>query len=580
MPLTFDALTTHAIVDEIRRRIVGGRVQRVMLESRDSMALEIYAVGERLGLRIDVSGERARLCVVPVDRLRPSDLTTPFLLLLRKWVREARLFDVHQPLLERVVRLDFHGRDAVGEPYAVALFAELMGRRSNAVLVAEDGAIMDAMRRASAQRNPARPIVPHGRYAAPPGQERLDPSAEETWGQLGGSDARRAIDVLTGGVAGFSPLLAREVLFRAGASASTRPAEVEWEAVRFAALELMAPIHGNTAWEPTLATTADGGAVATPYRPEHLTATHALTPCRYLSDAVEQAAFSSAVGERDSGPSATKPAQPLLRAVDGRIGVVERRVAALERSQAQVAEAELHLVHGQAILASLHAIRPGQTELQWEEAVIPLEPGLPPLEVAQAHFREYKRVRQAGARTPALIQQARRELEYLHETRALLELMRDPAAVAAIGRELVDQGVIREPNAERPKKGGPDVGGRALSFDLGDGFVARVGTSARGNERVTFDLAAPEDIWLHARQIPGAHVILRTAGREPPPGVLRGAARIAAHYCRSREGGRVPVDWTERKHVRKIRGGPPGLVSYVGERTLIVEPGLPHAAKN
>ena len=105
--------------------------------------------------------------------------------------------------------------------------------------------------------------------------------------------------------------------------------------------------------------------------------------------------------------------------------------------------------------------------------------------------------------------------------------------------------------------------------------MALIGTSAKGNERVTFELATQDDIWLHARQIPGSHVILRTAGREPPRDVLEQAAGLAAHYSRSREDTRVPVDWTHRKFVRKIRGGPPGLVSYVNERTLDVAPRPP-----
>ena len=109
--------------------------------------------------------------------------------------------------------------------------------------------------------------------------------------------------------------------------------------------------------------------------------------------------------------------------------------------------------------------------------------------------------------------------------------------------------------------------------------MALIGTSARGNERVTFDLAGQSDVWLHARALPGAHVVVRTGGRELPGRVLLQAARLAAHYSRGREAGRVVVDWTLRKHDRKIRGGPPGLVSYVNEQTVRVVPGVVSSEK-
>jgi predicted ribosome quality control (RQC) complex YloA/Tae2 family protein len=108
-----------------------------------------------------------------------------------------------------------------------------------------------------------------------------------------------------------------------------------------------------------------------------------------------------------------------------------------------------------------------------------------------------------------------------------------------------------------------------------DGFQILIGRSARQNERITFELGAGGDVWLHARGIAGAHVLIKARGREIPESTLRQAAAYAAHHSQARQASRVAVDYTAQRHVRRLKGAPPGLVTYSGEKTLHVEPSPP-----
>jgi predicted ribosome quality control (RQC) complex YloA/Tae2 family protein len=574
---SFDALTLHAVADELRARILGARVQKVALLGPGEIGLELYG-RERASVLISTDARAARVVLTPERPVRTSDAVTPLLLLLRKYVRDGRVKSVDQPRLERVLELRVSKRDD-GELRESRLIIEVMGRRSNAVLVTDDGTILDALRRAGHARNPARPVLPHLRYQLPPPQARLDPTAADTWDMMPtpvqAARKRPLADTLASTLTGFSPLLAREAAFRAAGRLDALTEDAEWQVVRRVVGELLRPIGGGVPWSPSIAR-ADGLVVASaPYRLSHLETTCSVEDVESISAAVELGFGETAAGgnSRGSRPAGDPVARPLIEAIDARAALVSRRRAALERSLTAAGDPTELRTAGELILGLAHGIEPGQESLVVDERTIRLDPDATPVENAQRYFLEYRRARDATRRVPALIERATLELAHLDEMRTLVELADDPGRLRALRDELRSGNILAGP-APRPARGRPpgEDGARPLRVPLPNGFNALVGTSARGNERVTFDQAGQDDVWLHARQLPGAHVVVRTGGRDLPPEVLRAAAELAAHFSRGRESGRVPVDWTLRKHVRKIRGGPPGLVSYVNERTLDVEP--------
>jgi predicted ribosome quality control (RQC) complex YloA/Tae2 family protein len=587
--LAFDALTLHAVTDEVRARAVGARVQKLLPLDAWSIAFELYGRGERSTLLVSTDPHAARVTLTSDRAARASEAVTPLLLLLRKYVRDGRVDAADQPSLERVLELRVSKRDDEGDDRDVGLIIEAMGRRSNLVLVSEEGTILDALRRASAEKNPARPIVPHRRYEPPPAQDRLDPLARDAWEVLparaGAAPDAPLVDLLGKELAGMSGLLAREAAFRATGRLDVPAGAADLRAVRARVGELLAPIRTHAGWAPSVAL-RDGRVVAfAPYRLHHLEGAFDVRDVDSISDAVERGYRDRDAAGGAAGAGATNEnglTRPLYDAIRARRALVERRRNALERSRAAAGDPDELREIGQALLAAAHEIAPGRDSVTLDGREIELDPRETAVENAQRYFREYKRAREATRRVPELVAQAERELAYLDEMETLVGFADDPGRVKMLRDELRTSGILRDKEPRAPKKGGyqgktrpADDGPRPLTVPLGDGYVALVGTSAKGNERVTFDLATQDDIWLHARQIPGSHVILRTAGREPPRAILERAAGLAAHFSRSRDDARVAVDWTPRKFVRKIRGGPPGLVSYVNEKTLDVAPRPP-----
>lgn len=226
------------------------------------------------------------------------------------------------------------------------------------------------------------------------------------------------------------------------------------------------------------------------------------------------------------------------------------------------------------MLAYQYTLAPGQTELraQYEvdgpELVIPLEPSLTPLENAQRYFEKYDKAKRARKGVPQLVRLTEQELAYLDQLATDLELATNWPEIGEVQEALQRHGYWRGKRTQQP------AGGKAgpLKVTTDTDFVIWVGRNARQNEQVTFDKGGPADLWLHARGVPGAHVVIKAGASDVPDEVVRRAAEIAAYYSRARDEARVLVDVTRRKYVRKIKGGKPGMVTYRNEKPIEVTP--------
>lgn len=596
----------HAIRDELERTLVGGRIQQLIPLGPHELGLEIYAQRQRRSLLFSIEPVRARIHLIRGPLQRATDEVTPFLLLLRKYVRGGWLEAVEQPHLERLLRLRITKRLEEDRLSRVELVLEAMGRRSNLVLVDEDGTILDAMKRLPPSRNPARPLLPHLRYTPPPAQERLDPAGAATVAALRdeaiaprGGAAVRLAELLSARLAGCSPQLGRELAFRAAGNvgALAGPA-TDWSAVRRAIEEVYRPLRDGS-WTPTLAWRGERAVAFAPYRLTHL-ADAELRAAASMSEAIETyvacGAFEAGLSDRaaqaaddlagiaQNGRSplpvhqagAGTPNRLLLAALARRREQLARKRAALERSLDEARGMDELREAGEAILASAASIAPGQEALSWGERTIRLDPTLDPVANAQRYFREYRKARDAVRQVPELLREVERDLAYLDELAVFVASAAEPGQLRALRAELAEVGVTdgrpRGDRSQRPRskeRGKAPSAYRRVATEQGCDIL--VGTSARGNEVVTFELARPDDLWLHARGVPGAHVVVRAPAKGVPRQVLERAARLAAAHSAAAGSGKVGVDWTERRYVRRQPGGRPGQVTYTRAQTLVVE---------
>ena len=579
----FDALSLAAIKDELSDLLLGGRVQRIVRPSELSIGLEVYA-GRRHQLLLSAEPQTAGVYLPEEKSRRGVETHSPLQLLLRKHVRGARLSVLQQPPLERVLCFGFEG-----EQGRVDLVCEVMGRLSNIILLGADGTVMDAAKRVPASINRYRTILPHRPYVPPPPQAKENPlllTARLLSDLLGQeSDAplwRRLLDR----VSAISPLLAREVLFRAMGDVEPRraPRLQDCRAMVAAIHELLGQNEEHQ-WSPCVAYQERHG--------ERVPVAFAAYELTHLVDHEPAASILGAVEVLREARQVLDPYRQvraqLYDLVADQTSRQKGRLASLRKALVPTAKLEEKQLKGKAILAMAWAIEPGQDVLEVDlvelglisgkaggaSLRIELDPALTPSENAQKLFREYRKLQAAGSQVPALIEQTKAELDYLHQLHTDVRLAQDRGQLDEVEGALREAGYLRA-----RRKGAKGAASAPIRLRASDGTLVLVGRNSRQNEALTFRLSSPDDTWLHAHGVPGSHVIVKSADCAVSEQTLQFAARLAAYYSGARGETRVQVDFCRRRHVRPIKGGHPGMVRYSHEETRVVEATLPKVREN
>ena len=568
-----DALVVAAIVAELQI-LVGGKIQQVVLPNPDSVGFEVYADGQRHQLLLSAHAKFARMHTTPTKLTRDPNADSPLLLLLRKYVRGGRITKIESAPLERVISLsiakmpiprkelepdDDDDDEVMLTPRYSELVLEIIGHSSNIILVDDNGLVLESIRHYNPQRS-QRPIMPRSMYEAPPSQGKSDPR-QATAAQIAalGGDLAKA---LVTEYSGISPQTGREIAWRAvGATSIEITPELDFEQIA----QLLRQLTSITSIEPTLARNADGTPIGiAAFHLQHQAHTE---PFPSMNEAL-----ATAFAELDQVTAHAQRREALLERVADAQRRVKTKTDQLRTQLARVEQLERLRWEGEMIFGYIYAIKPGQSELLLDQGIITLDPTLSAVENAQAKFREYDKAKGALEDVPQLLEQTEAQAEYLQQTNDLLSLAESFAEIEQFERELIAGGWLRQTIGKAKSKPNSSVGRGPLRVISPDGWTIFVGRTADQNDEVTFKLGQPEDYWLHARERTGGHVIIRMQAANVPPRTLEQAAQLAAYYSSARNDGAVEVDIALRKHVRKIKGGPPGLVRYTAEQTLRVEP--------
>ncbi len=562
----FDALTAAAIAAELRATLVEGRVQDVVQPDAFSLGVEVYAQRERQYLYLSAHPQAARVHLLDQRPRRGVETPAPLLLALRKRAEGARLSAVACLPYERVLHIDFdhpaHGR--------CRLVAEIMGRLSNLILVDDDARVIECLRRVGPAVNRVRVILPGQPYQPPPPQGKLSPdqaTASAIASLLAQAPPRPLWRILVDGIGGLSPQAARELVQRAVGDLALMGPVADAMALATSLAQELDRLWTEARAGATQAWLAQVEGVIVAYAPYRITHTGQAIPVDSISQAIARfhaqgEAFDAYEGLR------TQVRQELERAR----AQLERQRAALQRQLVDPVEQQRLREAGEWILAMASQIRPGQTVLSvdvGEESplTIALDPRRSPAENAQEYFARYRKRQRAAAEIPPRLAALERDLEYLAQLALDLQMAGTQPEIAAIREALTAAGWRREPSSPRTA---PLP--QPIKVPLPDGLFALVGRNSRQNEELTFDIAAPDDLWLHVRGRPGAHVIVRCQGRPASEAAIQRAAELAAYYSAARSEADALVVVAPRRRVRRLPGGHPGQVVYSGERTLRVRP--------
>ena len=568
MPL--DAICLSAVVRELAPQLEGARIEKIQQPFRDEVVLLLRG-GRRLLLSAGANQPRIHL----TDQLRDNPAQPPmFCMLLRKYIGSGRIAAIAQEPLERVVTLSVDATDELGERSRYRLVLECMGRHSNLILVAQDGRIIDCLRRVDFEMSQQRQVLPGLFYRLPPRQEKLSPlsvSQEEFMQELADCPGDEPLDRwLLDTFTAISPLIARELVFRAcGATDACAavengrlwPAFSQWQ--EFVKEERFTPVEMERDGKPSDFT----------YLP--VVQYGSYVTCR------TQGSFSQLLDdfyvEREQAERLRQRGQDLLKTATNARDRVRRKLALQRQEYEKTQDRQQLRLAGELITANLYRLQRRDTKLAaenyYEEGCpvveIRLDPRLSPQENAARYFKQYAKAKTAEQVLLEQMQQGEGELTYLESVLQELQQAEKEQDFQDIRWELSQGGYLR--GAQRRQQGFQRPS-KPREFRSSAGLRILVGRSNRQNDQLTGKMAGPRDIWLHTQKIHGSHVILFTEGAEPDEQSLLEAATLAAWFSHGRESGKVPVDYTPVRYVKKPSGAKPGMVVYTTYRTLFVTP--------
>lgn len=579
MTMPYDGFVMAAIRSELEREIIGGRIERIYQPSPLEITLLIHRPGNRWRLLLSAHPQNARVHLT--TKVKENPLSPPlFCMVLRKHLEGGRIQKIHQPGLERVLVFHIQGWDDIGEPAPRELICEVMGRHSNIILVdPQANQIIDAIKRYTHAVSRHREVLPGREYVPPPKLPKLNPltAEEEAFYHclLQGSLESPVAVALQHCLHGVSLLTARETVYRAGLPPDMTLDQCgEYELSRlWVTAKQMALQAFKGEFSPSMVVDEQGHPVEV--AAFDLTHLHPLPrrhgPMNLLVDL-----FYGAIEEREER---MRLSQSLLAVVKREIKHLSGVISLQEERLAQAEKADQYRIFGELLMANLTRLGKGAKEVEVENFYDPegkpvtilLDPGLTPLENAQAYFKKYTKAKQTSEEAKKRLANCQSELEYLLGVETAINLATTKEELAEIRQELEEQGYLKPAGKEKKRE---QTKPQPIVFTSSDGFTILVGKNNRQNDYLVTRLAREEDLWLHAKDVPGSHVIVRTQGQPVPETTLLEAAALAAYFSRSRQSSKVAVDYTLIKNVRKPRGARPGYVTYTGQRTVVVKPQL------
>ncbi|TMN23524.1 Rqc2 family fibronectin-binding protein [Lentibacillus cibarius] len=556
--MPFDGIVTRAVTAELNETILPGKISKIFQPTETELVLTVRSRGQNHSLLLSIHPVYARVHLTN-DIYRNPKEPPMFCMLLRKHLSGAVLESIEQDGMERVITFTIHSRNEIGDMTTKKLIVELMGKHSNIMLVDGDkGHILDSLKHISAAQNRYRTILPGHDYKRPPSQNKLDPL------QIDSDTFIRKLDFNAGKMAmqivhtlvGFSPFIANELVHQA------KLGTIDTYKEAFAAIKEHIAHHHYT---PAI------------YRGQKEDF-HVL-PITYWGEKSETFAgtnemldkFYSGKAERDR---VKQQAKDLYQFIKNEQDKNRRKLKKHEQTLAKSEDAETYQKLGELLTANMHLVKYGDSSVtvtdyydpEQKPMSIELNSDKTPSENAQRFFKTYQKLKTSKKKVQEEITKTHNEIAYLDQLLQQIDTAREED-IEEIREELREEGYLKKQKQGKKKKTQKPA---PEKYTASDGTVILVGKNNKQNEYLTMKLAHRNDIWLHTKNIPGSHVVIRSG--DPSEETLFEAAQLAAYFSKSQQSSSVPVDYTRIRYVKKPNGAKPGYVTYGNQKTLFVTP--------
>ena len=600
--MAFDGITTACLCKELSDRLTGARIYKIAQTDRDELVLTLKPSAERGGgqCRLYLSADASLPLAYFTSKQRQAPLQAPaFCMLLRKHLQNGRILSVTQPGLERILRFTVEHLDEMGDLCRHTLVIELMGKHSNIIFLDDREQIVDSIKHISAMVSSVREVLPGRPYFVPDTRGKRDPltESEERFDALLRTQQVAPARLLMSTYTGISTQMAEELCQRAHLSndrsaSSMTPQDREslWHEFH----TLMQDVREGRFAPGIYYKKEENGRRGAPVE-------YSAVSMRIYSDfpeRFEEVRFSSMselletfYAQKNEVTRIRQKSVDLRRIVQT---ILERDVHKYDLQRKQIRDTEKrdkYRLYGELLNAYAYSVPAGAKSCEvdnyytGEKIRIPLDPTLTPTQNAKKYFDRYTKLKRTHEALTGLTAEVKAEIDHLESIRTSLDLATNEGDLAQIRQELEDSGLVRRHTGAGKKRPGFDKSGskkgrartpvsRPLHYVSSDGYDIYVGKNNTQNDQLTFHFAEPNDIWMHANDMPGSHVILRSGGRsmeEIPDRAFEEAASLAAWYSAGREQGKVEIDYLLRRNVKKPGGSKPGFVVYYTNYSILAK---------
>ncbi|MEF9915834.1 MAG: NFACT RNA binding domain-containing protein [Lachnospiraceae bacterium] len=568
--MALDGITIANIVTELKEHILNGRISKIAQPENDELLLTIKTPQGLKRLCISASASLPLLYLTEMNK--PSPMTAPnFCMLLRKHIGSGRITNITQPKLERIIQFEIEHLDELGDICQKLLIVELMGKHSNIIFCQSDMTIIDSIKRVSSQMSSVREVLPGRTYFIPDTMGKADPLTvtQEDFCSILLQKPMALSKAIYTSFTGISPVVAEEICYLSGLDLEQPPKELSLDVLHhlYKQFDFFLDQVRTAQFQP--------GIYYCKEEPKEfaallLTQFHDYQRKSYdsISDVLEHfyASKNALTRIRQKSVDLRQVVQTAL----------DRNRKKFDLQQKQLKDTEnrdKYKVYGELIHTYGYNLTPGTKSLEAlnyytnEMITIPLDFTKTAQENAQKYFDKYNKQKRTYEALNTLIKDTHEDIVYLESISNALDIALNEEDLTQIKEELIHSGYIRRKYTKKKVK----ITSKPFHYISSDGFHIYVGKNNLQNDELTFQFATGNDWWFHAKGIPGSHVIIKSNGEELPDSTFEEAGKLAAYYSKNRGNDKIEVDYIEKKHVKKPKGGKPGFVVYYTNYSLAID---------
>lgn len=549
--MALDGIFLHHIKNEISAFAVGARVEKIHQPSKEEL---VFSLRSREGAKKLLVSARADSARIHFTEFPPENPAKPPMLcmLFRKHLLSAKITDIEQDGLERILTIGFDSTNELGDPVHFSLIVEIMGRYSNVILVDENGIVVDALKRVDEEKSQVRTILPGEKYVSPPAQDKMNIfDDDETLIENRIRESRKTMPkAFQDAVMGVSPIVCRE--YENGAPLSVIK--------QYAKNPEFSVVVTDKPFDFAFMPINQYGSLASLKEFD--------SPSALLDYFFYEKVRIDRIRQRSA---------ELFKTLQNLQERAVRKAANREKELEECKDKETYRIFGDLIISNQYALKKGapyydlQNYYDENKTVrIPADVTLSPAQNAQKYYKEYRKKQIAETKLTDFIAQARQEAEYLDSVIDSLSRAETDSEISAIRTELAETGFLKR----KSFKSKNEKALKPMEYESTEGFKIFVGRNNVMNDKLTLKTAKNYDLWFHVKDTAGSHVVVQNDGREFTDKVIREAALLASYNSKAGHSSNVPVDYTIIKNVKKPAGAKPGMVIYDDYKTEFVTPNM------